>query len=320
MRRLPYLNGLRAFEAAARNGSFAAAAAELNVTAAAVSRMVRLLEQRLGVDLFARGANSLALTGAGRSYQVGLSPIFDALALLTEQVKASPGGRVLTIGAGPTFAVRWLIPRLAAFREIAPELEVRFATGGVAAPFAEDWTCGVKLGDGDWPGLAAEPLFDADLTPVCAPLLAQRLKAPRDLAGATLLRVAHAPEDWKLWLKAAGTPRVAAAGPVFEYYGQALQAAADGVGVAIGIRPYIDDDLAAGRLVAPFGLTVAKGSRWYLIYRPYRAAEPAFATFRRWIADAAKATGQQAGAPRPAPRSKASRAARSTRRRAASRA
>src|SRR5262245_38521823 len=106
MRRLPYLNGIRAFEAAARRGSFTSAAAELAVTPAAVSRMVRLLEQRLGVGLFERGANRLMLTAAGRSYHVGLVPILDALVLLTEQVQAHSGTRVLTLGVGPTFAVR----------------------------------------------------------------------------------------------------------------------------------------------------------------------------------------------------------------------
>src|SRR5262249_51194279 len=111
MRQLPYLNGIKAFEAAARAGSFAGAATELNVSPAAVSRMVRLLEDRLGVVLFERGANKLSLTSAGHAYQVGLSPIFDALTLLTEQVKGRAGHPILTIGVGPTFAVRWLIPR-----------------------------------------------------------------------------------------------------------------------------------------------------------------------------------------------------------------
>jgi LysR family glycine cleavage system transcriptional activator len=214
---------------------------------------------------------------------VGLTPIFDALAYLTDQVKAHSERKVLTVGVGPTFAIRWLIPRLADFGAIAPDIDVRITTGGAAAPFADDWTCGIKLGNGKWPGLAAEQLFGADLIPVCAPRLAERLTSPRQLKGAVLLRVAHASEDWPLWLKAAGLTGIAATGPIFEYYGQALQAATDGLGVAIGIRPYIDDDLKAGRLVAPFALTVPKGSRWYLIFREFRRDEPAFAAFRDWI-------------------------------------
>lgn len=285
-RRLPSLNGIRAFEATARTGSFVGAAAELHVTAAAVSRLVRLLEQRLGVALFERQANHLVPTAAGEAYRAGLTPLLDSLARLTSEVVAA---RVLTLGVGPTFAIRWLIPRLAALRAAAPEIEVRIATGGATVPFAEGWTCGIRLGTGDWPGFAADRLVTADLLPVAAPALARRLRAPRDLDPASLLRVAHAPQDWPRWAEAAGVP-VTAAGPVFDYYGQALQAALDGLGIALGIRPYVDDDLAAGRLLAPFATTVPKGMAWYLVYRPSRATEPAFATFRRWILAAAGRT------------------------------
>src|SRR6195952_3939185 len=238
MRRLLFLNGIKAFEAAARSGSFAGAGAELNVSPAAISRMVHLLEQRLGVALFERKANRLAMTSAGRAYQSGLTPIFDALASLTAQVTTPTSVRVLTLGVGPTFAMRWLIPRLADFRKAEPDIDVRITTGGAAAPFGADWSCGIKLGDGDWPGFVAEPLFAADLLPVCAPRLAAQLKRPGDLKGPSLLRVEHSPNDWPLWLKAAGAGRVTARGPEFQYYGQAQQAAADGLGVAMGIRPY----------------------------------------------------------------------------------
>jgi LysR family glycine cleavage system transcriptional activator len=287
MRKLPFLNGIKAFEATARTGSFTKAADELAVTPAAVSRMVHLLEQRLGLPLFERKANRLSATPAGRSYQAGLTTLFDQLAVLTDQVKASAGSHVLTIGVGPTFAIRWLIPRLADFQKIDPDIEVRFATGGAAAPFNDDWTCGIRLGDGEWPGLVAERLFAADLVPVCAPAMAKRLATPDDLKTATLLRVTHAPGDWSHWFKGAGLPKIAVKGPAFDYYGQALQAAADGVGVALGIRPYVDDDLRAGRLVAPFAHSVPKGEQWYLIYHARRKDEPSFDAFHRWIKRAA---------------------------------
>jgi LysR family glycine cleavage system transcriptional activator len=295
VRRLLFLNGIKAFEAAARTGSFAGAGAELNVSAAAVSRMVHLLEQRLAVALFERKANRLALTAAGRAYQNGLTPIFDALASLTAQVTAPSTQRVLTIGVGPTFAMRWLIPRLADFRKQEPGIEVRIATGGAAAPFGDDWSCGIKLGDGEWPDLVAEPLFAADLLPVCAPRLAAQLRRPADLKGPSLLRVAHSSGDWPLWLRAARVTRTTARGTEFQFYGQAQQAAADGLGVAMGIRPYIDDDLAAGRLVAPFALSVPKGMRWYLVYRAFRTQQRDFAAFRRWIIHAAAAPRTRAG-------------------------
>jgi LysR family transcriptional regulator, glycine cleavage system transcriptional activator len=283
VRKLPFLNGIKAFEAAARSGSFAKAADELHVTPAAISRMVHLLEQRLGVPLFDRKANRLAPTPAGRAYQAGLTQLFDQLANLTAHVTAMAGSRALTVGVGPTFAVRWLIPRLADFQKSAPDIEVRFATGGATVPYNDEWTCGVRLGDGRWPGLVAERLFAADLTPVCAPALAKSLAKPEDLRNATLLRVAHADDDWSLWFKAAGLARMRAKGPEFEYYGLALQAAADGVGVAMGIHPYVDDDLRAGRLAAPFEQSVSKGVQWYLVYRDIRKDEPAFAAFRAWM-------------------------------------
>jgi LysR family glycine cleavage system transcriptional activator len=288
MRKLPFLNGIRAFEVAARAESFARAAAELNVTPAAISRMVQLLEQRLGVPLFERKANKLALTASGRVYQAGLTQIFDQLANLTAQVTAMAGSRVLTVGVGPTFATRWLIPRLADFQKAAPDIEVRFATGGATMPYNDDWTCGIRLGTGDWPEFRSDKLFPADFTPVCAPALAKKLKTAEDLRGVTLLRVAHAADEWPQWFKTAGISKLRAAGPEFEYYGQALQAATDGVGVAIGISPYVDDDVKAGRLVAPFALSVSKGEHWYLIWRDSRKDEATFRAFRGWIVGAAK--------------------------------
>jgi LysR family glycine cleavage system transcriptional activator len=282
-RRLPSLNGVRAFEAAARTGSFVAAAAELGVTPAAVSRLVRLLEERLGVALFDRHANRLVATPAGEAYRAGLTPLLDQLARLTAEVVARPAAPVLTVGVGPTFAIRWLIPRLSAFLRAHPGIEVRIATGGPTVPFSADWTAGIRSGAGGWAGFRADLMVAADLMPVCAPATAARLARPADLAGETLLRVTHAPEDWPDWAAAAGVPDLRATGPAFEFYGQALQAAADGMGVAMGIRPYIDDDLAAGRLVAPFAIRSPKRTAWWLVYRPDRAALPAFAAFRDWI-------------------------------------
>ena len=284
MRRLPSLNGLRAFEAAARHGSFVAAGQELNVTQAAVSRMVRLLEARLGFPLFERLPNGLVLTAQARALQPNLTAAFDSIASSVAQVSAMRTTPVLTIGVGPSFATRWMIPRLASFYRAHPEIEVRLATGGAINPFRDDWTCGILLGGGDWPELAAEPLFSADLFPVCAASIARRLGEPSDLMQESLLQVVHSPEDWPLWLSAAGVKRRRAAlGPSFANYGMALQAALDGVGVAIGLRPYVEDDIAMGRLVAPFSLSAPKGRAWYLVYRPFRETDPGLIAFRDWL-------------------------------------
>ncbi|MBY6265486.1 LysR family transcriptional regulator [Azospirillum sp. 412522] len=291
MRRLPSLNGLRAFEAAARHGSFTAAAAELHVSQAAVSRMVKLLEERLGFALFDRRANALVLTERGRALRPALTEAFDGIARRVEQVSAMRAGPVLTVGMGATVAVRWLIPRLSGFHIDHPEIEVRIATGGAGAPMNDDWTCAVLLGDGQWPGYEAERLFSSSLQPVCAPRLAAELRRPADLAGATLLHVSHWGEDWPRWLAAAGVADPAAAsgavsgarGLSFGSYAMALQAAIDGVGVALAPRFYSLDDLAAGRLVPPFGPAVPMVHSWYLVYRASRREDAGLTPFRDWL-------------------------------------
>ncbi|HYD99406.1 MAG TPA: transcriptional regulator GcvA [Alphaproteobacteria bacterium] len=284
MRRLPSLNGLRAFEAAARHASFTAAAAELNVTQAAVSRLVRLLEARLGVALFERRPNALVLTPQGAAYAPGLTQAFDSIARLTEQVQALRPAPILTLATGPSFAMRWLIPRLADFGRRHPDVEVRITTApGGWTVFRDDWTAAIRHGAGDWPGFVAHPLFRPDIVPVCTPAVAARLRRPADLRGETLLQVAHAPEDWPLWLEAAGLPDIDPGhGPRFDYYALALQAALDGIGIAISLTPYVVDDLAAGRLVAPFDLRVPKGTGWHLIHRP-GGGGAALAAFRAWL-------------------------------------
>jgi len=289
MRRLPPLNGLRAFEAAARHGRFAAAGAELHVTQAAVSRIVRLLEDRLGFQLFERLPNGLVLTAQGKALQPGITAAFDAIAGVTEQVSAMHDAPILTVGVGPSFAVRWLIPRLAKFHQQHADIEILFATGGALNPFKDDWTCGILLGDGDWANCEAELLFSADLFPVCAPAVAQQLKQPADLRGTTLLHVQHSPDEWPQWLKAAGETEVPATqGPSFDTYAMALQAAVDGVGIAMGLRPYVEDDLADGRLVAPFSLTIPKRKGWYLVYRTFRRDDSRLNAFRLWLHESFK--------------------------------
>jgi len=284
MRRLPSLNGLRAFEAAARCGSFAAAGEELRVTQAAVSRMVRTLESRLGFTVFARHANRLTLTAQGKALYPGLTTAFDGIATLVAQVATMTSGPLLTVGVGPSFAMRWLIPRLADFQQRHPDVEVRIATGGAINPIRDDWTCGILLGDGHWPGYETEALFSADLFPVCAPALAAKLRTPGDLRRHTILQVAHAQDDWPLWLAAAGQKwRPEKRSPRFDTYALALQAAVDGLGVAMGLRPYVADDLVAGRLVAPFARTVPAGKAWYLLWSPVRRDDAALAAFREWL-------------------------------------
>lgn len=290
VRQLPSLNGLRAFEAAGRQGSFTAAAHELNVTQTAVSRMVRLLEQRLGFTLFRRHANALELTVQGQTLLAGLTDSFDSIARLTEHVASMHGAPVLTVGVGPTLAMNWLIPRLTHFYQNHPEIEVRMATGGATRPIRDDWTCTIRRDVGAWSGYTAEELFPSTLVPVCTPALAAGLKQPSDLCKAPLIVVPHLSDDWPCWFEAAGlrTPLRGVAEIRFDNNAMAMQAVLAGVGVAAAQTLYVTDALSSGRLVAPFSIVAAKREAWYLEYRPNRADDPALVAFRGWLRDEAK--------------------------------
>jgi LysR family transcriptional regulator of beta-lactamase len=290
LRRLPPLNGLRAFEATGRNGSFTAAAKELNVTQTAVSRMVRLLEERLGFRLFQRQANALELTAQGEALLSGLTDSFNSIARLTEQVAAMRAGPVLTVGVGPTLAVNWLIPRLTGFYNSYPNVEVRMATGGATRPVRDDWTCTIRRDTRAWPGHIAEELFPSSLIPVCTPALAADLRDPSDLRKATLISVPHLSDDWQCWFETAGlaTPIRPNAEVFFDNNAMAMQAVLDGVGIAAAQLLYIAGALAMGRLVAPFPIIATKREAWYLEYSPARADDPALLSFRDWLHGEAK--------------------------------
>lgn len=286
---LPPLNGLRAFEAAARSGSYVAAARELNVSPSAISRLVKLLEGRVGVALFARRANGLTLTEAGAVYLAELSAAFARIAEATQRLRGQTR-HALVVGAGPTLAMRWLIPRLPGFHALHPETDVRLSTAIAGAePMRPDWQAAIRLGDGAWPGLAAHFLFTAELFPVCAPALAAALREPRDLAQVTILEAASAGEDWRAWLRAAGVEQQVdlRRAQQFDYPAFALQAALDGLGVAMARAPFVADDLKAGRLVRPFALAVPHGRGWYFVHRP-AAADATLVAFRDWVIAAAR--------------------------------
>lgn len=286
---LPPLNGLRAFEAAARTGSYVGAARELHVSPSAISRLVKLLEARLGVALFVRRANGLTLTDAGAAYLSELSAAFQRIATATARL--SEGGRqTLVVGAGPTLAMRWLIPRLPGFHAAHGEIDVQISTQIAGAdPMRPGWHAAIRLGDGRWPGLSSTFLFTADLFPVASPDLAQRLKTPEDLAHVPLLEAASARGDWPLWLTKAGLMgKVSLKRALsFDYPAFALQAALDGLGVAMARALFVADDLKAGRLVKPFDLTAPQERGWWLIHRGEAETDPALAAFRAWALEAA---------------------------------
>lgn len=299
---LPPLASLRAFEAVARHLSATRAAEELGVTQPAVTQQVRRLELRLGVRLMRRDGRRLALTPEGLAYAAALARGFDQMRQGTQKILATRHAGRLTVALLPTLATRWLIPRLAGFHARHPAIEVRIATA--LTPQAElqaDVDLAVRFGRGRWPGLAADFLMPDDSFPVVSPALLRRLPLdrPADLARHTLLQVASEPRtsDWSRWLQVARQARLAPAGRLsFPSSAQAIEAALAGLGVALAHRPFVADDLASGRLAAPFDLAVPGDGGYWLVARQCDAMLPRLDAFRRWllqqVGDGAAAAGQ----------------------------
>ena len=264
--RLPSLNGLRAFETAARHGSCARAAAELRVTKAAVSHRIRRLEEQLGVPLFARRAHGLVLTPEGKAYLPDVRAAFASLRAATDELLRPQKGRTLMVSVTPTLAAKWLVPRLSAFYAAHPGIEVRIHTNMRMVDFAsESIDMAIRYGPGVWPGLRSDRLQMTDeVFPVCSPALLNGplpLRTPADLASHTLLYVAYQRPEWELWLASAGVSTEVARdlmrrGRAFDVAYMALQAAIEGQGVALGYAPYVESDVVAGRLVTPFNLSL----------------------------------------------------------------
>jgi len=296
---LPPLHALRAFEAAARLLSVSRAAEELRVTQPAVSQHLKLLERHLGVRLLERRGTRIGLTPEGAEYAQALTRGFGELDEATRRIAARRQGGVVTVSLLPTLAVRWLIPRLRSFQEAAPEIEVRLSTTARLVDLGrEDVDLAIRYGQGRWSGCEAEPLLPDDMFPVASPALASRLPlaAVADLRRHTLLRVAQTPRDadWPAWLAAAGAPGLAGAHQLgFDSSAQALEAALAGLGVAMAHRPFVADDLAAGRLLAPFALTVPSSGAYFIVSHARARARPAVSRFRDWLLGQAAAGRRQ---------------------------
>lgn len=291
LRRLPPLNALKAFEAAGRHASFTRAAEELRVTHGAVSRHVQALEAWLGQTLFERHNRRVVLTEAGTSYLAEIGAALDRIALATTRQVERGRPRLLRVNALATFTLRWLIPRLSAFQRANPAVEVRLTTSNVPlANLAEPFDVAIRGGPDGRPGHLARPFLSERRLPVCSPALLRRqpLAEPGQLRNHTLLHAATLPGVWPQWLEAAGVPGlVPQASVTLEHFYLTLQAALDGLGVAMGPERLIADDLAAGRLTCPFpGPSLP--ARSYFTYVPEaRADDPSVQAFCRWLAAAA---------------------------------
>jgi LysR family transcriptional regulator, glycine cleavage system transcriptional activator len=293
-RRLPSLNALKAFEAAARHESFTKAAQELCVTQGAVSHQVKALEQELGFRLFQRERQRLAITEAGRSYLEVVRDAFDRLAAGTERLLQRQKAGVLTISTSPNFAAKWLVHRLGRFGELHPEVDLRVSASMHHVDFArEDVDLAIRHGDGRWPGLHVSRLRAEALFPVCSPQLMndrQRpLRAPADLKNHTLLHLDNR-DDWAKWLQAAGVETAdVTRGLILNQASMVIDAAVDGQGVALARSALAAWDLIAGRLVRPFDLELPVPYAYWIVGPKATANLPKVAAFRDWLIGEAEA-------------------------------
>ena len=320
--RLPPLSALRAFEAAARRLSFSAAAAELGVTPAAISHQVARLEREIGRPLFRRLNRAVQLTDSGRAALPALSEGFERLAEAVAQARGGDAQRILTVTTSPGLAAKWLMPRVEGFRERHPDIDLRIDASMRLVDFQrEDVQVGIRYGAGRYPGLQVEKLAPSEAFPVCAPALARGargLRAPADLARATRIHD-ESPSgdpsypDWAMWLRAAGVAGIdATRGPRFTAVNLAVDAALAGRGVMLGRSVFVADDLAAGRLVRPFGESLPLEFSVHLVMPPQNARLPKVRAFRDWILAEARAMATAPGrgyapARSPSPRTKRSR-------------
>ncbi len=302
---LPSLNGLRAFEAAARHMSFTRAAAELNVTQTAISHQIKRLEEQLGIPLFVRGNRALALTRAAQGYLPQVRSAFEDLRRATARLRRPENEDVLTVSTTASLATKWLVSRVAAFQDANPGIEIRITTSAAMVDFQRDEVdMAVRFGRGHWPGLRADWLMAEDIFLVCSPALALSLHRPEELANHTLLHSTVPREDWQLWLTAAGLPAEIAArrGLMFDQTFMAVQAAMEGLGVALGRTHLVEADIAAGRLVVPFATVLPQDAGYYVVVPEAAADSPGIARFRDWLIASARPDAPPPGFPDAAPR------------------
>jgi LysR family glycine cleavage system transcriptional activator len=297
----PPLNALRAFESAARNLSFALAAKELHVTPAAVSHQIKGLESYLGVSLFRRLARGLELTRQGKVLLPKLRDGFHRLYEAVDELRALEQPGTLAVSAATSFTTRWLAPRLHRFVSAHPELDVRIdastrlidpSRGAVEGEDVEnpveDADIVVRFGTGDYPGFQVDKLLSVEVTPMCNPRLAKDLRTPADLAKHSLIhdnvRADDGGELWDAWLAAANVTGIDTShGPRFSHAMLALEAAIEGMGVAMGMRVLARTDLDAGRLVAPLGKSLSLRFGYYIVSDPKAVGRADVVAFRSWL-------------------------------------
>ncbi len=289
---LPPLNGLRAFEAAARHLSFQKAAEELFVTPGAISQQIKKLEEILQVSLFSRKGRAVALTETGNLLLPGLSDGFDRLNRAVQGAIRHRELRHITVSVTPSFAGKWLVPRLENWTNDHPEIDIRISASLQIADFGlEGVDIAVRFGSGEYEGLDSTLLLPESFTVVCSPNLAggaHRLESPVDLSEHNLLHVGSSTgipgDDWRQWLKAAGVENIDVShGLTFNDTAIAILAAISGQGVLLARRVLVEEDIAAGRLITPFAIDLPLDFAWYVVAPPANLERPEIAAFREWL-------------------------------------
>ena len=298
---LPPLATLRAFEAAARLASFRDAAAELGVSPSAVSHQVRALETWLGAAAFARSVRAVELTPLGATFAAEVAAAFARLAEAAARARAAAQDTRLRISALPLFTSAWLTPRLARFQAKHPDLALEIDTANRLADFArDDVDVAIRNLYAPTPGLAARKLFDLTATPLCAPEVASELRTPADLARSTPIHISARKAGWPDWLAHAGVanlkPRSALS---FDTIPPALEAAAQGRGVILGLMPIVWQAPIARQLVQPFAIPPISAGTYFLVHRREDAARPAVRAFTEWVCAEARTDRRRSGRPAP---------------------
>ena len=305
LRHIPGLQSLKAFDASARHLSFTRAAAELNVTPAAISHQIKELEKQIGVSLFLRTSRHMQLTRQGHILRPAITDALAGLTSALQRIRQAENPTQIRVTASPSIAAKWLVPRLDRFLDTVPGADVRIDVSSSVLDFErDDVDVAIRFGDGNYPGLAVDKLFSDTLFPVCSPALLKGrnpIREPRDLLLHTLIHLDYEAQgavwpNWRMWMQAAGiTDFNDTRGLHFSQTSLAVQAAIDGHGVALGDSSLVADDIAAGRLVKPFALSLKSPTQfaYHLITRKDITGRPMTKAFRNWIL--AEALASQSG-------------------------
>lgn len=288
-RRLPPLNALRLFEAAARLHSFKNAAEELRLTPSAVSHGINVLEEWIGTPLFQRTARGLVITKTGSEYLPVVVRVLDNLSAASDHVSGRHPADLLTISAAPTIAKRWLLPRLPDFCLKHPSLRIKIDTQHHQVDLlSNEADVAIRLGRGDWPGCASDFILREELVPVCAPSKRVRFEGLANIEDAPLIHVVSASSEWSTWARHAlrDVPSKSK-GLCFDSIFMAFEAAVQGLGVALGRRPFVDDEFSDNRLVPIWGRSYVSDTSYWLVVPDVRADDWRVAAFRSWLKEQA---------------------------------